>query len=50
MTVDDKSAHRSMHAGQTYLFCSPGCKAKFDQEPGQYAVPVDGKDQQKGQP
>ena len=50
MTVDDKSPHRSTHAGQTYLFCSPGCKTKFDQEPGRYAAPEGGKDQRGGQP
>ena len=50
MTVDDKSPLRSTHAGQIYLFCSPGCKAKFDQEPGRYAAPVGGSDQRGGQP
>lgn len=39
MTVDDKSPLRSTNAGQTYLFCSPGCKTKFDQEPARYAAP-----------
>lgn len=50
MTVDDESPHRSMHAGQTYLFCSPGCKTKFDQKPGRYAAAVSGKQQHGGQP
>ncbi len=50
MTVDDKSPHRSTHAGETYLFCSPGCKTKFDQEPGRYAAPVGAKDQRGSQP
>ncbi len=36
MTVDDKSPLSSKHAGQTYFFCSPGCKTKFDQEPDRY--------------
>jgi Cu+-exporting ATPase len=45
MTVDDKSPHRSTHAGQTYLFCCLGCKTKFDQEPGRYAAPADEKGQ-----
>jgi P-type Cu+ transporter len=40
MTVDDGSQYKSMHAGQTYRFCSPACKAKFDQEPGRYATPA----------
>ncbi len=26
----------SEHQGQTYYFCSPGCKRKFDQNPEQY--------------
>lgn len=39
MTVDDDSPHRSTHAGQSYLFCSPGCKARFDREPGRYVAP-----------
>ncbi len=50
MTVDDKSPLRSTHAGQTYLFCSPGCKTKFDKEPGRYTAPVGGKDPRGGQP
>ena len=38
MTVDDKSAAgKSDYNGKTYYFCSPGCKAKFDQNPQQYA-------------
>lgn len=50
MTVDDKSPHRSTHAGQTWLFCSAGCKTKFDAEPGRYA-PSDGRKQdQEGPP
>ena len=49
MTVDDKSPHKSTHAGQTYLFCSPGCKTKFDQEPGRYAASVGEKNQPGGQ-
>lgn len=38
MQVDEKNAAgQSQHDGQTYYFCSPGCKAKFDQNPQQYA-------------
>lgn len=48
MTVDDKSPHRSTHAGQTYLFCSPACKTKFDQEPARYLAPEGGKVQGGG--
>ena len=50
MTVDDKSPHRSVHAGQTYLFCSAGCKSKFDAEPERYAASGGKKDPQAGQP
>jgi len=50
MTVDDKSPLRSTHEGKTYLFCSPGCKTRFDKEPGRYTAPVSGKDQRGGQP
>ncbi len=38
MTVDEKTPHQSFHGGQTHLFCSPGCQAKFDKEPGRYAI------------
>ncbi|MEO8504414.1 MAG: YHS domain-containing protein [Acidobacteriota bacterium] len=38
MTVDDKAPYSSIHAGQTFRFCSAGCKAKFDQEPARYAT------------
>jgi YHS domain-containing protein len=47
MSVDDKSAHRSTHAGQTHVFCSPACKTKFDKEPGRYTAPA-AKEAQKG--
>jgi len=42
MTVDEKSPHRSTHAGQTYLFCSAACKTKFDEEPERYAARAEG--------
>ncbi len=41
MTVDEKSPHKSTHAGNAYVFCSAPCKAKFDKDPGQY-VPAGG--------
>ena len=50
MTVDDKSPHKSTHAGQTYLFCSPGCKTRFDKEPERYAPPVGAEDHRRSQP
>ena len=38
MTVDPKSAAgQSQHQGKTFYFCSAGCKAKFEKNPGQYA-------------
>jgi len=39
MEVDEKSAsHKAEHGGQTYYFCSPGCKRSFDQNPEKYAA------------
>ena len=40
MQVDPaKAAGTSQHQGQTYYFCSKGCKAKFDANPGGYLAP-----------
>ena len=37
MDVDPKTAAgKSDYQGQTYYFCSPGCKKSFDKEPGRY--------------
>jgi YHS domain-containing protein len=37
MQVDEKkAAAQSQRQGQTYFFCSQGCKQKFDQNPQQY--------------
>jgi P-type Cu+ transporter len=36
MTVTDQSFHRSVHMGQTFFFCGPKCKGKFDAHPMQY--------------
>jgi YHS domain-containing protein len=37
MQVDEKqAAAQAQHQGQTYYFCSQGCKAKFEQNPQQY--------------
>ncbi|HZS04778.1 MAG TPA: YHS domain-containing protein [Blastocatellia bacterium] len=39
MQVDEKkAAGQSDYQGQTYYFCCQGCKAKFDQNPQQYAT------------
>lgn len=38
MKIDEsKAAGKSEYKGQTYYFCAPGCKTKFDQNPEQYA-------------
>jgi Cu+-exporting ATPase len=38
MKVDEsKPAGKSEYKGQTYYFCSQGCKVKFDQNPQLYA-------------
>lgn len=50
MSVDDKSPYTSTLAGQTYVFCSATCKAKFDQEPARYATPVAGTSPPGGKP
>jgi uncharacterized protein len=37
MTVDPhQTAHRSVRDGETYYFCSAGCKESFDKDPGKY--------------
>jgi Cu+-exporting ATPase len=37
MSVDpDKTKYRSVHSGQTYYFCSNGCKESFDKDPARY--------------
>jgi len=37
MTIDEKTAAgTSEYQGQTYYFCAPICKTKFDQDPGRY--------------
>ena len=38
MQVDERTAAgQSQHEGQTYYFCSAGCKSKFDADPERYA-------------
>ena len=34
MTVDPASPLRADHQGTTYFFCNPGCRTKFQAEPG----------------
>ncbi|MHB8926867.1 MAG: YHS domain-containing protein [Bacillota bacterium] len=37
MDVDEKTAKgQTVYKGQTYYFCSPGCKTAFDQDPERY--------------
>ena len=37
MDVDERSAAgKSEYKGQTYYFCSPGCKRSFDKDPEKY--------------
>jgi YHS domain-containing protein len=38
MTVDEETAAgQSEYEGETYYFCSPGCKQAFDADPEKYA-------------
>jgi YHS domain-containing protein len=40
MQVDEESAAgTSEYKGETYYFCSPGCKAAFEKEPEKYVNP-----------
>ena len=37
MQVDPKTAAaKSEYKGETYYFCSPGCKVAFDKDPEKY--------------
>jgi uncharacterized membrane protein YraQ (UPF0718 family) len=37
MTVNREKAATTVHRGQTYFFCGPGCRAAFEADPGRYA-------------
>ena len=40
MRVDPGHAeYRSFQKGETYYFCSAGCKATFEKDPGKYIGP-----------
>jgi Cu+-exporting ATPase len=40
MTVNpEKAQHHTEHKGQTYYFCSAGCKGKFSENPEKYLAP-----------
>ena len=37
MMIDENTAAgKSEYKGQTYYFCAPACKARFDQNPEKY--------------
>ena len=36
MTVDPGGPHRTVHDGRTYVFCGPGCCAKFESDPARF--------------
>jgi len=41
MQIDpEKAAGKAEYQGQTYYFCSEGCKKSFDAEPAKYAIPA----------
>jgi Cu+-exporting ATPase len=40
MTVTPEAKHQHVHAGQSYYFCSAGCKAKFAADPQKYLAPA----------
>ncbi len=41
MTIDPATAkHRAAHDGETYYFCSAGCKTKFEADPAKYLGPA----------
>ena len=42
--TSESAAGTSEYNGQTYYFCSPGCKRSFDKEPEKY-VAQEGGDQ-----
>ena len=43
MEVEEKTAAgKSEYRGQTYYFCSTGCKKAFDKEPEKYAGKTQG--------
>jgi len=43
MDVDPETAAlKAEYQGQTYYFCSPGCKKEFDKEPSKYASKKEG--------
>ncbi len=36
MMANPRTAYKSQYKGQTYYFCTPGCKAMFEKAPEKY--------------
>jgi Cu+-exporting ATPase len=48
MTVEpNQTAESASHEGQTYWFCSQGCRAKFEADPAKYVGGKSGGSRQK---
>lgn len=50
MTVGDDTPYESTHEAQTFRFCSPTCKTKFDQDRDRYAAAVASESLREGRP
>ena len=49
MEIDEKTAAgKSEYKGQTYYFCSTGCKKAFDKEPEKYIAKTQGPSHEHG--
>ena len=50
MEIDpNTAAGKSEYQGQTYYFCSPGCKKSFDKEPEKYVNDTQGGEHAQGE-
>jgi YHS domain-containing protein len=38
MGVEESSPHRTEHKGTLYLFCSDGCRQKFERDPERWGI------------
>ena len=43
MAVQPDSPHRLVHQGQEFVFCSPHCRLKFQQQPERYLAAIEGR-------
>ena len=43
MAVQPDSPHRLVHQGQEFVFCSPHCRLKFQQQPERYLAATEGR-------